>query len=83
MSTLHEKPMRERLARWVRSSAPAVVSGATTPEEVVDALLDVMLSAPDSSLIHEAGRGELPSRSADEAKAVFVAMIEAIKSGAS
>lgn len=82
MSNLHEKPMRERLARWIRSSAPAVASGATTPEEVVDALLDVMLSAPAGSLIYEAGRGELPSRSADEAKAVLAAMINSIKAGA-
>lgn len=83
MGGLHEKPMRERLARWVRSSAPAVLSGATSPEEVVDALLDVMLAAPEGSLIYEAGRGELPSRSAGEAKAVFAAMVEAIKAGAS
>ncbi|WP_448190208.1 hypothetical protein [Azospirillum sp. sgz301742] len=82
MSNLHEKPMRERMARWIRSSAPAVVSGATTPDEVLDALLDVMLSAPDGAPIYEAGRGELPSRSAGEAKAAFTAMIDSIKAGA-
>lgn len=72
---------RERLARWIRTSAPAVVSGAAAPEEVVDALLDILLALPDDSLICEAGRAELPSRRAAEAKAVFAAMIQAVKDG--
>lgn len=76
-----EKPMRDRMARWLRTSAPALVSGAAAPDEVLDALLDVMLSAPEGALLYDAGRAELPSRSAAEARAVFTAMIEAIKSG--
>ena len=82
MSASAERSMRERLARWIKTAAPSVVSGASSPEEVLDALLDVMQSAPDGALIYEAGRAELPSRSAAEAKAVFTAMIDAIKAGA-
>lgn len=82
MSGSAERSMRERLARWIKTAAPAVASGTTSPEEVLDALLDVMASAPDGALVYEAGRAELPSRSATEAKAVFTAMIEAIKAGA-
>ena len=81
MSDVIERPMRERMTRWLRTMAPAIASGAATPDEVLDALLDVMLSAPDGALIYDAGRAELPSRSADEAKAVFSAMIDAIKAG--
>lgn len=82
MSDVPETSMRDRLARWIKTAAPSVVTGAAAPEEVLDALLDVMLSAPADSLIVEAGRAELPSRSAAEARAVFDAMIEAIKVGA-
>jgi hypothetical protein len=82
MSDVPDVSMRERLARWIRTTAPAVASGAAAPEEVLDALLDVMLSAPEDSLITGAGRAELPSRSAAEARAVFAAMLEAIKAGA-
>ncbi|HYD67178.1 hypothetical protein [Azospirillum sp.] len=82
MSGVPEVSMRERLARWIKTTAPAVASGAAAPEEVLDALIDVMLSAPADSLIVDAGRAELPSRSAAEAQAVFAAMLEAIKVGA-
>lgn len=81
-SSIREWAMRERLARWIKTAAPSVASGAASPEEVLDALLDVMQSAPDGALVYEAGRAELPSRSAAEAKAVFTAMVEAIKAGA-
>ncbi|WP_448202727.1 hypothetical protein [Azospirillum sp. sgz302134] len=82
MSGLAEPSMRGRLACWIKTASSSVAAGSAAPEEVLDALLDVMLSAPVDSLIVEAGRGELPSRSGEEAKAVFTAMIEAIKAGA-
>lgn len=81
MSEPMEKPMRERLARWIRTSAPAVVAGTAAPDEVLDALLDVMASAAADSLLYDAGRAELSTRSAAEAKAAFTAMLDAIKAG--
>ena len=79
---MSETPLRGRLVRWLDATGPGLASGAARPEEVLDMLLDLMLDEPEGALIYEAGRGELPDRDAATARAVFQAMIEAVKAGA-
>lgn len=73
------QPMRERLAWWLKTMAPAIVTGAADPGEVVDALLDVL---SDPLPLHVPTNAAASRTMLNPGGAAWAAGLEAIRAGA-